>query len=737
MPFDLSGLNSEQMQPVLHTEGPVLVTAGAGSGKTCLLTHRIAHLIEDCGVRPYNILAITFTNKAADEMRTRLAAMVDTDGLWVFTFHAMCVRILRRYITSLGYKSNFTIYGENEREHVVKRILKDKKSAADDLAKRTLWHISNAKNAGLGPEEYRRDNAYTEDIDDICDCYMAYDAELMKCNALDYDDLLLRAYQLLMTDEEARTYYQNKFRYIHVDEFQDTNAIQYRLVRILGGQWHNVFVVGDEDQCIYGWRGANFGNINDFCRDFGCTVYKLEQNYRSTKAILDAANRLIAHNTSRLDKVLWTENADGDKPELYAASGENNEADFVVNCILRLKSQGYRFADFAVLIRVNALSRAFEERFLAYNIPHRIYGGFKFYERKEIKDILAYLTAVENPSDEEALLRIINFPRRGLGDGAVGQLRNYSLLKNQSLYETVVNADKNDELPPALVRKVAPLSAVLKCLAAQSGALDVAELTKYLVRMLNLKEVYGEDNEENYNRKQNISALIAAMKQYCEANPGATLSDYLSTVTLYSDTDEMDDSDCVTIATAHSAKGLEFDVVFVAGLEDGMFPLARSFDDPTGLEEERRLMYVAVTRARRKLYLSYAASRYMYGTRKYCMPSRFLEEMGFAVPRSQPSAAESSAGTVRRSVFTETRSAPPKPAVGYVPPARREPDRKDVSAFRPGVRVRHRRFGEGVIVSIAGETGGNTYAEIEFASTGKMMLALDYAPLELADTEES
>ena len=735
MSFDLSGLNEEQLKPVLHIEGPVLVTAGAGSGKTRLLTHRIAHLIEDCHVKPYNILAITFTNKAADEMKGRLLNMVETEGLWVSTFHSMCVRILRRYAASLGYKPGFTIYGETEKEHVLKRIIKENSRAVhdDDFVKRASWHISNAKNFGFDPESYRTEGR-ADELDDICDVYTAYEAELKKCNAFDYDDLLLKAYQLLKTDEDAKAYYQNKFKYIHVDEFQDTNVIQYRLVRILGGLWRNIFVVGDEDQCIYGWRGANFENINDFIRDFNCTVYKLEQNYRSTKAVLGVANRLIAHNESRLEKVLWTENEDGDKPELYVANGENNEAEFVVNAIMRMKSAGHAFSDFAVLMRVNALSRAFEERMLAYNIPHKIYGGFKFYERKEIKDILAYLSVTENPADEEALLRIINFPKRGLGDGAVAQLRNYSLLNGQTLYETVVDADKNTELPAAIVRKAAPLSAVLKCLAAQSEVLNVAELTKYLVRMLNLKEVFGEDNEDNYSRKQNISALIAAMKQFCEVNPEAKLSDYLQMITLYSDTDEMDDSDCVTIATVHSAKGLEFNTVFVVGLEDGMFPISRSLDDPMQLEEERRLMYVAATRAEKKLFISYSNSRFMYGSRKYCVPSRFIEEMGFSLPKTQPSAA--AAGAVRRAVLTEVRSQPPIPAVGYVPAAKQQPVRKDTTAFIPGTRVRHRRFGEGTVLRLSDAIGGNMYAEIDFDATGKMTLALDFAPLEVIGQED-
>lgn len=728
MSFDLSGLNDEQLHPVLDIDGPVLVTAGAGSGKTRLLTHRIAHLIEDCKVPPYNILAITFTNKAADEMKSRLLNMVCIDGLWVFTFHAMCVRILRRYIDTLGYTSNFTIYGEAEKEKVVKQILSEMK-IADDKHKNFMWHISNAKNDGYAPEAYREANAYLDEIDAICDCYAAYELVLKKCNALDYDDLLLKAYELLRNNVDVRDYYSRKFRYIHVDEFQDTNVIQYRLVKILGSYWRNIFVVGDEDQCIYGWRGANFANINDFQTEFNCKVYKLEQNYRSTKSILDVANKLIANNTARLEKVLWTKNEQGDRPEVFAANSENNEADYVVNCISRMVAQGRKLSDFAILMRVNALSRPFEERMLQYAIPHKIFGGFKFYERKEIKDIIAYLTLLENPADEQALMRIINFPKRGLGEGAVGQLRNYSLVQDQPIFETVMQIENNQELPASLVKKVVPLTTVFKCLQAQLGQLNIAELTKYLVRLLNLKEVYGEDTEENYNRKQNVSALIGAIQQFCDANPDATLADYLQTVTLYSDTDEMDESNCVTIATVHSAKGLEFNVVFVVGVEDGMFPLSRSLDEPDQLEEERRLMYVAATRAKHKLFITYANTRFLYGQRKYCLPSRFIPEMGFSISRNQPSA--SSCGAVQRSV-ADNRSTPPMSIVGYTPqPARPTVQNKDISLFRVGVRVRHKRFGEGTILRISDEPGVNNYAEIEFEKTGVMTLALDYAPLEL------
>lgn len=728
MSFDLSNLNEEQLKPVMDTEGPVLVTAGAGSGKTRLLTHRIAHLI-DLNVKPYQILAITFTNKAANEMRDRLAKMIpDARELWVFTFHAMCGRILRRYISLLGYGSNFTIYGETEKEHTVKRLLKEKPNLPDDIAKRIMWHISNAKNDGTTPDDYYAPNESVEDIDLITDVYSEYEGELKKNNALDYDDMLLKAYQLLRDFPDVRDYYNEKFHYIHVDEFQDTNVIQYRIVKLLGARRRNIFVVGDEDQCIYGWRGANFSNIYDFTRDFPCKVYKLEQNYRSTKKILELANTLIKNNTTRLDKVLWTENPDGEKPCFFTAPGETNEADYVFGRIRELVAEGYNYADMAILMRINALSRSFEERFLQYGVPHKIFGGFKFYERKEIKDLLAYLSLVVNPADEEALLRVINFPKRGIGDGAVNQLRNYAKLYNRTTMDVILDIDRNEELPAALVKKVTPFMYVVKCLAEQQGKVPLDELVKYLVRMLNLREVYAEDTEENFNRKQNIGSFVEAVRQFGEANPDATLSDYLQSVTLYSDTDEMDSSDCVTIATVHSAKGLEFKVVFIVGLEDGIFPLNRSIDSPSELEEERRLMYVAITRAMEKLYMTQSATRFLYGSRKPTVPSRFLSEIGYSIRTSQPSAdtpyrnsrTEADAGHAAKTI---------KSTYIYTPPVTQAAV-KDVSGFCEGGRVRHKSFGEGVILHISGDVGGSSYAEIEFKDKGKITLALAFAPLE-------
>ncbi|MBR6773586.1 MAG: UvrD-helicase domain-containing protein, partial [Clostridia bacterium] len=504
MNFDLTTLNQEQIKPVLDTEGAVLVTAGAGSGKTRLLTHRIAYLIKEKGVKPYNILAITFTNKAANEMRERLDKMVESaSSLWVFTFHALCVRILRKFIAGLGqgYNSNFSIYGESEKEHCIKRILKNME-LEEDIVKEVISSISDAKNQGLSPDEYKKANSWRNHIDVIAKAYFEYEKELRKSNSLDYDDLLNKAYYLLRTNDEAREYYQDKFHYIHVDEFQDTNTVQYNIVRVLAVKHGNVFVVGDEDQSIYGWRGANYANIFDFERDFKCKSYKLEQNYRSTKNILALANKIIKNNKERKDKTLWTQNADGSGVIYYDARSDGDEADFVIKAINSLSNTGrYKLSDFAVLMRINALSRSFEERLISYGVPHKIYGGFKFYDRKEVKDLLAYLKILGNPNDVEAITRIINFPKRGIGEGTVKQLINYSAVTGQSLFEVIYSIETNPDLPNGVIKKVLPFSNVLQCMKkAKSTGASLYELTRYIIKLIGLKEYYSEDTEENETR---------------------------------------------------------------------------------------------------------------------------------------------------------------------------------------------------------------------------------------------
>ncbi|MCH5164659.1 MAG: UvrD-helicase domain-containing protein [Clostridiales bacterium] len=728
MDYNLSTLNKEQLDPVMDTEGAILVTAGAGSGKTRLLTHRIAYLITEKGVSPYNILAITFTNKAAGEMANRLFEMTpDGRYVWVSTFHSMCAKMLRKYAGFLGYTQSFSIYAEAEKEKLINSIVAgaQRDEDDDDLKKNAIYHISNAKNLGLGPEEYLKDFTYVDDIERICEVYAEYEKTLKNNNAMDFDDLLIKTKDLLVGCSEAAEYYRDKFRYIHVDEFQDTNTIQYELIKLLAAKYRNVCAVGDEDQCIYGWRGANIENIQNFIRDFNCKVYKLEQNYRSTKKILELANTLIANNTSRIEKKLWTENDLGVNVEHFVGSGDSDEADFVVQTIYALSQRGYKLSDFAVLMRVNALTRPFEQRFLQYGIAHKIYGGFKFYDRKEIKDLLAYFRIAANHYDSEAITRVINFPRRGIGASSVSNLINLALETKKSLYEVIMNIS-NENVPNGLKSKILPFSTILKCLDEQKDKLELSELMRYLILMLDLKTVYKEDNEENANRKANINELLSSIKEYTNLNPGATLDDYMQTVTLWSDLDDAPTNECVNIATVHSAKGLEFKVVFVVGMEEGLFPISRA-ESKAELEEERRLFYVAITRAEERLYITRTRSRYLYGKIKDSIPSRFLAEVGLERKYERKSFREDK---FDYNIDVDDTDYPRnKPKTEY----RRTDNRatqqnKDVSGFYVGQKVRHKKFGSGTIISMSG-SGISLSAVIDFDGYGNMNIALAYAPL--------
>ncbi len=749
MNIDLTQLNDEQRLPATETEGAVLVTAGAGSGKTRLLTYRIGHLIADLGVAPYNILAITFTNKAAGEMKSRLAAMGCDDSIWVFTFHALCGRMLRKYAPSVGFTSNFTIYGEAEKLSVIKKILKEKNvEDKDDLSPSSVGNaISDAKNAGLDADEYAKINKFRKNAEVISSVFFEYGKALKQNNAMDYDDMLILALKLLKTNDEAREYYQNKFRYIHIDEFQDTNEVQYDIVRILSGKWGNIFAVGDEDQSIYGWRGANYKNIFRFQKDFaGVKTFKLERNYRSTKKIVSLANKVIKNNTQRMDKSLWTANDEGSPVTYYCAKSDREEVDYVVSVMNRLVQQGYSLSDFAVLMRINAITRPFEERFLQYGIAHKVFGGFKFFERAEIKNVLAYLKVLDNHADEESLLRIVNFPKRGIGEASVKQIVNYARLENKTVFDVILSVDQNEELPLSLVKKFRPLSVVFQCLenAVREGR-SPSYIAKYLCKVADIKAAYGEDSEENAERKMNIRELVSAMEEYEQENPEATLSEYLQTVSLYSDTDEMSDDGYVTLATVHSVKGLEFRVVFMVGMEEGIFPSSRCVEEADKLEEERRLFYVAITRAEEKLYLTRAQSRFRFGTTDLCMRSRFLEEAGFG------DATKKDGGSPKYGVSSEGRSgyagvryerAYSKASAGYnvdeVPLSdgsstgqSRIKTKMDYSAYKVGVKVRHKKFGDGVITKVEQKSG--VVVGVRFPTIGELVLMLEYAPLEILE----
>ena len=759
----LQKLNEEQIKPVTDTEGAVLVLAGAGSGKTRVLTSRIAYLIQVKGVYPSSILAITFTNKAAKEMRERLSVMVDgAASMWICTIHSMCVRILRMYADRLGFTQNFSIYSETERTAVIKRAFAECGYEDEKLLKNVKFHIANAKMLGLEPRDYQAENADQRNIDEVTRVYSAYCDHLKKNNALDFDDLLTQTLRLLETDKDALEYLSGKFRYIHVDEFQDTNRVQYEIIRLLATVHGNLFAVGDDDQSIYGWRGAKIENILGFEKDFrDAKVYKLERNYRSTKSILKLANEVIRNNGRRKDKVLWTQNEEGVPARYYAAETENDEALFVARTISDLMNKNrYRFSDFAVLMRINALTRAYEQEFAKYNIPYRVFGGFKFYERKEIKDLLAYLRVISNPFDSEAVTRIVNVPKRGIGARTVEVLEEYANQTQLSVYDAVLDVD---ELPlnAGSKQKVRAFGTLLKELVIKGDTMSADELIREVINDSGILSMYADDSDESINKKANIDEFVNSVDEFCKLNKGATLSDFLNQVTLSSDTDDMDESDYVTLATIHSVKGLEFKTVFVVGMEENVFPVSRAAFDDNELEEERRLMYVAITRAEERLYFTRSRSRYLYGERSATLPSRFLQELS-SVLDVEPRRSSYSDYTNRnysvgysgygsRRSFSRERSTsrddygyqsdlPPQTSVGSSFSAaggyRRQnavtsaqySDKKDYAAFKTGVKVRHPKFGDGLIISTRGEDA-QKIANVSFPGLGIKSLSVQIAPL--------
>lgn len=633
----LEQLNDEQIKPVLQTEGAVLVLAGAGSGKTRVLTSRIAYVVEEKGVPAEAILAITFTNKAANEMKERLSRIVDVSRSWVCTIHSMCVRILRMYAESVGIQQNFSIYSETERNNIIKKSFQECDLEDEKLLKAVKYHIGNAKMLGMDEERYAEEIAGDRDVDEVIKVYRRYQKHLRENNALDFDDLLNETRNLLRRDDEAREYLGGRFRYILVDEFQDTNAVQYEIIRLLASVHGNLFVVGDDDQSIYGWRGAKIENILHFEKDFkGAKVFKLERNYRSTKNILKLANTVIRHNGRRKDKTLWTENEEGACAKVYEAEEESGEARYVARTIAGLMRQGYKYSDFAILMRLNALTRSFEQEFTGDGIPYKVFGGFKFFERKEIKDLLAYLRLINNPFDSEAALRIINFPKRGIGAKTVETLQNYASQTESSVYDALLDIDEIG-FSGGTREKLVGFRDLVKKWIIDSQETPVNELVKQIIADTKMREAYADDSDDSINKRANIEEFVNSVEEYCRLNPDASLTDYLNQVTLSSDTDEMDESDYVTLATVHAVKGLEFKCVFICGLEENILPVSRAVENDDDMEEERRLMYVAITRAKENLYLTRSKSRYLYGKREPTARSRFLKELSSVVelPREE------------------------------------------------------------------------------------------------------
>lgn len=751
----LDRLNDMQREAALHTEGPLLILAGAGSGKTSTMTCRIVRLIEQ-GVSPYNILAVTFTNKAANEMRERVEALLsdipelmmspaDIAGMWIQTFHSACLRILRVNADRLGYERNFAVYDPQDQKTVVKNIIKeqnidDKKFTAAYL----LSIISDCKNKGQSADDYI--NAHGEDFRTkiIYNVYKAYSNTLRKNNAMDFDDLLLNTVKLLSENEDVLLRYQNRFRYIMVDEYQDTNYIQYKFVQMLARAHNNICVVGDDDQCIYEWRGADIRNILDFERDFkGTKVIKLEQNYRSYGNILDAAHSVIAHNKGRKLKKLWTSKDAGDKIIYYRADSEKDEANYIAREIDRLsgrvlavgKAGGeaaggkeLEYRDFAVLYRTNAQSRTFEEAFSRNDIPYRVLGGLRYYDRKEIKDMMAYMRLVHNSADDLSLMRIINEPKRGIGDKTAEKLRVLAEVRDQSMFDALCDEEVLYALPSKAIASVAEmLNAIREC-ADEKQNLRVSDIyDALLVRTGYLKALEDQNTVEADGRIENLLEFKSVIFDYEKDDPELSLEDFMERVALISDVDNHDaDENAVVLMTMHSAKGLEFPVVFLPGMEDGLFPGWRAYEKPDGLEEERRLCYVGMTRAKDRLYLTSAAVRTLYGKTDYTRESQFLREVDKKLIDGDAIYEGKKNDFGRFDGYSQERPAPkPFDSLKY---AKQEIRSKSGGAggesFEAGDEVTHGKFGHGLVIDADSRT-----VSVMFDTVGLKKLAKDIAPL--------
>lgn len=727
----LQGLNKEQALAVQTTDGPMLILAGAGSGKTKVLTCRIAHLLQQ-GVAPYRILAITFTNKAAAEMRERVDRMAGeaAKDVWLFTFHAFCARLLRRDIDKLeGYGNNFAIYDTSDAQNVVKQVLKEMNLDEKRFQPAGLCaRISSAKNQLLSPVDYAKaaNDFYEEKAAQI---YASYQEKLRQNNALDFDDLLLLTVQLLQENAEVREKYQDKFQYIMVDEYQDTNHVQYLLTKLLAGKHRNICVVGDADQSIYGWRGADIQNILDFEKDYpDAKLIKLEQNYRSTQVILDAANAVIKNNTGRKPKNLWTDNGTGREITYFQAMDERDEARFVIEQLQRLQQEeNMRLGDMAVLYRTNTQSRVFEEMLIKSGISYNMVGGTKFYERKEIKDILAYLRVIFNPNDSLSLLRIINVPRRGIGDATLGRLRAYAAENGLHLFEVLSNAAAVPGLNSRFVGKLDELSGIIFELMGEAEEVPVKQLIEDVMQRTGyLEELQLSKNVQDQSRVDNLMELLSVAEDFAKGGEENTLENFLANVALVSDIDDAElGEDAVTLMTLHSAKGLEFPVVFLAGMEEGIFPHARTLMDEEEIEEERRLCYVGITRAEKCLFMSNARMRTIYGHTVSYPPSRFLQEVprGLLHIYKRPVVQRQAPREERRSDNRSTANWFLQPKSSFIPQ-----ENSSGSSFTAGDKVSHSKWGTGTVVSVKNTEDGQE-VKVAFAGAGIRSLLTKYAVL--------
>ena len=761
----LDALNEPQRQAVMATDGPLLILAGAGSGKTRVLTHRTAYLIEECGVNPYNIMAITFTNKAAGEMRERIDQMVGygSESIWVCTFHSTCVRILRRYIDRLGFGTNFTIYDSDDQKTLMKDICKrleiDTKMYKEKMF---LSAISSAKDELIDPIEFETRAAGDYVKRKQAQVYREYQQALKQNNALDFDDLIMKTVELFKLDKEVLASYQDRFRYIMVDEYQDTNTAQFELIRLLALKYQNLCVVGDDDQSIYKFRGANIYNILNFEHHFpDATVIKLEQNYRSTQNILDAANAVIANNQGRKEKRLWTDNGAGDKITFEQLDTAAEEADFVARDIARRVRKGeYQYKDCAILYRTNAQSRLFEERFITANIPYKIFGGVNFYARKEVKDLLAYLKTIDNGQDDLAVRRIINIPKRGIGAASINKVALYAQEQEISFYDALCVAEQVPGLGKAAA-KIRPFVLFIQSMKAKAKLLSVADLLQEVIETTGyVRELEAEGTDEAEARIENIDELISKAVDYAEGEEAPTLNGFLENIALVADIDSFDEnSDYVVLMTLHSAKGLEFPNVYLAGLEDGLFPSYMSITSDNSqaeIEEERRLAYVGITRAKKNLTITSARVRMVRGQTQYGKVSRFVREIPPELlsreiyePKPKEESIEQSAFQKARKAF---RTVPSYGGSGYgkevgegygstfhsskatKPVYTKVENQRDFGSaggtlsYQVGDRVRHIKFGDGEVMAIV--SGGRDYeVTVDFDKVGTKKMFASFAKL--------
>ena len=761
----LDALNEPQRQAVMATDGPLLILAGAGSGKTRVLTHRTAYLIEECGVNPYNIMAITFTNKAAGEMRERIDQMVGygSESIWVCTFHSTCVRILRRYIDRLGFGTNFTIYDSDDQKTLMKDICKrleiDTKMYKEKMF---LSAISSAKDELIDPIEFETRAAGDYVKRKQAQVYREYQQALKQNNALDFDDLIMKTVELFKLDKEVLASYQDRFRYIMVDEYQDTNTAQFELIRLLALKYQNLCVVGDDDQSIYKFRGANIYNILNFEHHFpDATVIKLEQNYRSTQNILDAANAVIANNQGRKEKRLWTDNGAGDKITFEQLDTAAEEADFVARDIARRVRKGeYQYKDCAILYRTNAQSRLFEERFITANIPYKIFGGVNFYARKEVKDLLAYLKTIDNGQDDLAVRRIINIPKRGIGAASINKVALYAHEQEISFYDALCVAEQVPGLGKAAA-KIRPFVLFIQSMKAKAKLLSVADLLQEVIETTGyVRELEAEGTDEAEARIENIDELISKAVDYAEGEEAPTLNGFLENVALVADIDSSDEnSDYVVLMTLHSAKGLEFPNVYLAGLEDGLFPSYMSITSDNSqaeIEEERRLAYVGITRAKKNLTITSARVRMVRGQTQYGKVSRFVREIPPELLSGKIYEPKTKEEPIEQSTFQKARKAfrtvPSYGGSGYgkevgegygstfhsskatKPVYTKVENQRDFGSvggalsYQVGDRVRHIKFGDGEVMAIV--SGGRDYeVTVDFDKAGTKKMFASFAKL--------